>query len=227
MTAHEPTTAVERDPVCGMNVNPATSKHVHELQGSKFYFCCAHCVEKFKSDPGQYLDKRRPSGLVALGMPKASPAASAERDPVCGMSVNPAISKFTHEYAGKKYYFCSSLCLEKFRSSPKTYLDVAAAPNQPTLPAQTHHREVRGTRDDAPSYVCPMCPEVRGSKPGACPSCGMALEPDVPTAASRTEYTCSMHPEIVRSEPGSCPICRMALERRPLTAALEESPELP
>ena len=158
-------------------------------------------------------------------MPKASPPASAERDPVCGMSVNPATPKFTHEYAGKKYYFCSSLCLEKFRSSPKTYLDVAAAPNQPTLPAQTHHREVRGPRDGR-SYVCPMCPEVRESKPGACPSCGMALEPDVPTAASRTEYTCPMHPEIVRSEPGSCPICGMALEPRTVTAAIEENPEL-
>src|SRR5206468_2112444 len=103
---------------------------------------------------------------------------------------------------------------------------VAAAPNQPTLPAQTHHREVRGPRDDAPSYVCPMCPEVRESKPGACPSCGMALEPDLPTAASRTEYTCPMHPEIVRSEPGSCPICGMALEPRTVTAAIEENPEL-
>ena len=225
MSAPEPTTAVERDPVCGMNVNPATSKHVHEHAGKRFYFCCAHCVEKFRLNPGQYLDSPRSLGLVTLGMPKASPSASAERDPVCGMSVNPATSKFTHEYAGKKYYFCSSLCLEKFRSSPKTYLDVAAAPNQPTLPAQTHHREVRGPTDGR-SYVCPMCPEVRESKPGACPSCGMALEPDVPMAASRTEYTCPMHPEIVRSEPGSCPICGMALEPRTVTAAIEENPEL-
>ena len=225
MSAPEPTTAVERDPVCGMNVNPATSKHVHKHAGRRFYFCCAHCVEKFRLNPGQYLDSPRSLGLVALGMPKASPPASAERDPVCGMSVNPATSKFTHEYAGKKYYFCSSLCLEKFRSSPKTYLDVAAAPNQPTPPAQTHHREVREPRDGR-SYVCPMCPEVRESKPGACPSCGMALEPDLPTAASRTEYTCPMHPEIVRSEPGSCPICGMALEPRTVTAAIEENPEL-
>jgi Cu+-exporting ATPase len=54
----------------------------------------------------------------------------------------------------------------------------------------------------------------------------MALEPDVPTATSRTEYTCPMHPEIVRSEPGSCPICGMALEPRTVTAAIEENPEL-
>jgi Cu+-exporting ATPase len=54
----------------------------------------------------------------------------------------------------------------------------------------------------------------------------MALEPEIPLAATRTEYTCPMHPEIVRSEPGSCPICGMALEPRTVTAAPEANPEL-
>jgi len=72
-----------------------------------------------------------------------------------------------------------------------------------------------------------MCPEVRESTPGACPSCGMALEADVPAASTRTEYTCPMHPEIVRPAPGSCPICGMALEPRTVTAAAsEDNPEL-
>ena len=53
-----------------------------------------------------------------------------------------------------------------------------------------------------------MDPEVREAKPGACPKCGMALEPET------VEYTCPMHPEIVRNAPGSCPICGMALEPR-------------
>ncbi len=54
----------------------------------------------------------------------------------------------------------------------------------------------------------------------------MALEPEIPLPASRTEYTCPMHPEIVRSEPGSCPICGMALEPRTVTAVEQENPEL-
>src|SRR5260370_34714293 len=78
----------------------------------------------------------------------------------------------------------------------------------------------------APGSVGPMCPEVRETKPGACPSCGMALERDVPIASTRTEYTCPMHPEIVRAGPGSCPICGMALEPRTVTATAEENPEL-
>jgi len=70
-----------------------------------------------------------------------------------------------------------------------------------------------------------MCPEVRESKPGACPSCGMALEPEFPAASTGTEYVCPMHPEIIRPAPGSCPICGMSLEPRTVTSA-EENPEL-
>jgi Cu+-exporting ATPase len=63
-----------------------------------------------------------------------------------------------------------------------------------------------------------MCPEVRQTGPGVCPSCGMALEPEVIQApVTRTEYTCPMHPEIVQDEPGSCPKCGMALEPRTFT----------
>ncbi len=70
-----------------------------------------------------------------------------------------------------------------------------------------------------------MCPEVRQDKPGACPSCGMSLEPES-LAVRRTEYTCPMHPEIVRNGPGSCPTCGMALEPRTVTAVEEDNPEL-
>ena len=72
-----------------------------------------------------------------------------------------------------------------------------------------------------------MDPQVHQNHPGACPKCGMALEPAVPIQpASRVEYTCPMHPEIVRSAPGFCPICGMALEPRDVVADQEENPEL-
>ena len=68
-----------------------------------------------------------------------------------------------------------------------------------------------------------MDPEIEQDHPGACPKCGMALEPDLSTTPqTRVEYTCPMHPEIVRPEPGSCPICGMALE--PRTVVVEEGP---
>jgi Cu+-exporting ATPase len=72
-----------------------------------------------------------------------------------------------------------------------------------------------------------MDPEVRESHPGACPKCGMALEPATLAApATRTEYVCPMHPEIVRPGPGSCPICGMALEPRTVSLEDESNPEL-
>ena len=73
-----------------------------------------------------------------------------------------------------------------------------------------------------------MHPEERQDGPGACPKCGMALEPvdPVPTV-THTEWVCPMHPEVVRDEPGSCPICGMALEpREGAVEGAEENPEL-
>ena len=62
------------------------------------------------------------------------------------------------------------------------------------------------------AYTCPMHPEVRQPKPGACPKCGMALEPlSVVPPRQKIEYTCPMHPEIIRDKPGTCDICGMNL----------------
>ena len=74
-------------------------------------------------------------------------------------------------------------------------------------------------------YTCPMHPEVRQRGPGACPKCGMALEPVTAAPVTKTEWTCPMHPEIVRDAPGSCPICGMALEPRVVTLE-DRNPEL-
>ncbi|CAL1240930.1 Silver exporting P-type ATPase [Candidatus Methylocalor cossyra] len=135
------------------------------------------------------------------------------KDPVCGMPVHPAKAAGEVEHGGQKYAFCSSACATKFKADPERYL----SPAKP---------EVRPGGAERMEFTCPMHPEVRQIGPGACPKCGMALEPvSAAPPVTRTEWTCPMHPEIVRSEPGSCPICGMALE--PRTVAVEEDhPEL-
>jgi Cu+-exporting ATPase len=168
-------------------------------------------------------------------------SATAVKDPVCGMSVNPATAKHRLEHGGASRYFCCAGCAEKFKADPEKYLSQTPRPNSSSLitlgaPAvrPTAAEPISSSVDqlsnqppaDQPNYVCPMCPQVRASKPGPCPSCGMALEPETPSVATRTEYTCPMHPEIVRPGPGSCPICGMALEPRTVTAIEEENPEL-
>ena len=147
-------------------------------------------------------------------MASANPAVESEVvDPVCGMSILPSDAVGYVAHRGQTYHFCSQSCLDKFRASPDTYLRPKAAE-----PQQHAHRDTR-------EYTCPMDPEVRQIGPGACPKCGMALEPVSAAPLTKTEWTCPMHPEIVRDEPGSCPICGMALEPRVVTLE-ERNPEL-
>jgi Cu+-exporting ATPase len=164
------------------------------------------------------------------------------KDPVCGMNVEPSTAAGKHVYNGEVYFFCSHHCLTKFKEDPAKFLKLntdshhehahtAPETHGHTVHAHEHeHARLQPSKSDRAehdAYVCPMDPEVRESKPGACPKCGMALEPARASAPSiKTEYVCPMHPEIVRSEPGSCPICGMALEPRTVTLEEEANPEL-
>jgi Cu+-exporting ATPase len=153
------------------------------------------------------------------------------------MPVDPASAKHTREHSGKAYYFCCASCAERFNAEPGKYLNrpsdgagmiqIGSAQRPVQIkPVQIKTAAESGASSTAASYVCPMCPEARASKPGPCPKCGMALEPETPVAATHVEYTCPMHPEIVRPGPGACPICGMALEPRTVTAREEDNPEL-
>jgi P-type Cu+ transporter len=136
-------------------------------------------------------------------------------DPVCGMTVDPAGAAGQAEFEGRTFSFCSTSCERRFRDDPAAFAGRSPAPAVRTDAAA-------GQGD----YICPMDPDVRQQRPGACPKCGMALEPAMPRPAAATKWTCPMHPEIVRDEPGSCPICGMALEPVIATADDGEHAEL-
>ncbi|OCK57686.1 copper-translocating P-type ATPase [Bradyrhizobium sp. LMTR 3] len=87
------------------------------------------------------------------------------RDPVCGMSVDPATSKHRFDHHGETFHFCSAGCRTKFAADPVAYLDKDKRPKA-AVPEGT-------------IYTCPMHPEIRQVGPGSCPICGMALEPEV------------------------------------------------
>ncbi len=112
--------------------------------------------------------------------PVGAPASAENlpKDPVCGMRVDPAKARGSVEHKGQTYYFCSPGCVQRFQADPEKYL----SPKPPQLV------QLGGSIAPAPKaqpatqarpvvYVCPMDPEVRESKPGPCPICGMALEP--------------------------------------------------
>jgi len=144
-------------------------------------------------------------------------------DPVCGMSIRPSDAVGQATYQGRTYHFCSQSCLDRFQASPSTYLDPHA--DRAHTDDHTHGATPSHPHGDTREYTCPMDPEVRQVGPGACPKCGMALEPVSAAPVTKTEWTCPMHPEILRDEPGSCPICGMALEPRVVTLE-DRNPEL-
>ncbi|AIT81152.1 heavy metal translocating P-type ATPase [Novosphingobium pentaromativorans] len=94
----------------------------------------------------------------------AAPQDAAVRDPVCGMTVDPATAKHRSEPGGHSHYFCSARCLEKFEADPDRYLN----------PSDASPEDV----PEGAQWTCPMHPEVRQDHPGSCPICGMALEPE-------------------------------------------------
>ena len=88
------------------------------------------------------------------------------KDPVCGMTVDPRTTSLCHEHEGTTYYFCSESCLQRFRESPRAFLQSAKALEAPAAPGPA-----------GVVYTCPMHPEIVRDGPGSCPICGMALEP--------------------------------------------------
>ena len=87
-------------------------------------------------------------------------------DPVCGMAVTQA-SVYSAEHEGTRYFFCSAHCQHKFTDAPLQYINARIdAPTKSNEPGTI--------------YTCPMHPEIRQQSPGACPKCGMALEPEMP-----------------------------------------------
>src|SRR5580700_10972110 len=122
-----------------------------------------------------------------------SPTNSAEatsalaRDPVCGMSVDPATAKHKAEHAGATYYFCCAGCRGKFVAEPARFLAEPTHAPARSAHEHVHHPATPLAPRSLPSgaiYTCPMHPQIRRDHPGACPICGMALEPEIATEAT-------------------------------------------
>ena len=98
-----------------------------------------------------------------------------EKDPVCGMSVDPQTASHWLDYGGRRRYFCNPRCLEKFRADPEKFSDPEKKSAVPAAAAGS----------DEAWHTCPMHPEIRQRGPGPCPKCGMALEPELVEAEEK------------------------------------------
>ncbi|WP_050898492.1 MULTISPECIES: heavy metal translocating P-type ATPase [Nitrospirillum] len=85
------------------------------------------------------------------------------KDPVCGMTVDPATAAHRAQVGDTTYWFCSNGCLAKFHADPGKYVSATEMKTEaPTQPGAI--------------YTCPMHPQIRQPGPGNCPICGMTLE---------------------------------------------------
>jgi P-type Cu+ transporter len=127
------------------------------------------------AEAGDHL-KITKNALPALG------GGVREKDPVCGMTVDPAKAAAKFEYKGKSYHFCSKRCAERFAAEPEKFLGASGTAGMHTDDPAHAHASVRGRAEAGPAaklakYTCPMHPEIVQIGPGSCPICGMALEP--------------------------------------------------
>lgn len=131
----ENSSAIVRDPVCGMTVDPDAGKPTAEHDGHTYYFCSQSCQQKFVANPDAY---------------------RTAKDPVCGMTVERATAAYMSKHEGQRFYFCSSSCQSKFDAAPSAYLGDQPAPEP--MPAGTQytcpmHPEII---EDTPGD-CPKC----------------------------------------------------------------------
>ncbi|MGH9749176.1 MAG: heavy metal translocating P-type ATPase [Candidatus Polarisedimenticolia bacterium] len=116
-------------------------------------------------------------------------AAATATDPVCGMQVEPGKARGgSADFEGATYWFCNPRCRASFTADPRKFLEtprraavsMLVMPGSPARPA-TPGADPSPVAPGAILYTCPMHPEVIRDGPGACPICGMALEPKTAT----------------------------------------------
>jgi Cu+-exporting ATPase len=112
----------EIDPVCGMTVNAATSKHRFDHGGTVFHFCCAGCRTKFIANPDTYLKPKaatpapaKPGAIYTCPMDPQIRQECPGSCPICGMALEPldvtADAGPNHELAGMARRFWIGLAL--------------------------------------------------------------------------------------------------------------------
>ena len=142
-----------------------------------------------------------------------------ERDPVCGMNVDPEKAAARADHAGKVHYFCCHGCADKFRASPEKYLNAKPAGHAHTIPpVQLGGAAVKAAAVPAPTRTATASPSV--GTPGSMPAAARAAPAFATARETRTTYICPMDPGVRQDRPGPCAKCGMALEPElPLVAA--------
>ena len=186
------------DPVCGMTVAP-DGPHRVRYGGVSYLFCSAGCRTRFNDHPERFVTCPEGAG-GNHDHHRHHDSGHADRDGAHGGHRHPEShhgsavtsrcdrrqgqSRGGNDRAADHQEHCGH---QEHRGhdhgQPHHAHDVAHASRghrhaRPGAPAPAGARDAGTVR-----YTCPMCPEVDEPRPGACPSCGMALEPYALSAA--------------------------------------------
>jgi Cu+-exporting ATPase len=140
-----------------------------------------------------------------------------EKDPVCGMIVDPAKAAAKQEFRGTGYYFCSRGCAARFAKEPEKFLAAPGSSGMETAHSGDSAQGVTAVRRGHGATA------VHTGKIATSLQAGSETTETV--AAKSAYYTCPMHPQILQIGPGSCPICGMALEPVEVSLESEADPE--
>ncbi len=78
-----PADTTVNDPVCGMTVDPAKTKHHHVHEGTEYFFCSEGCLTKFNATPEKYLNP-----------PEKSEETQGNKDLVYTCPMHPEVEQF-------------------------------------------------------------------------------------------------------------------------------------
>jgi Cu+-exporting ATPase len=150
-----------------------------------------------------------------------------ERDPVCGMSVEPERAAAHIEHGGRSYYFCSTGCARRFEQAPEKYGAVATSRAQAAAASASSEplMAVAAAGTERARHAVPLREPAVVEAHQHAPIDGGGKLPNAPSSANDARYTCPMHPQIVQLGPGSCPICGMALEPMDVSAEVQADSE--
>src|SRR5579883_1328340 len=244
---------MERDPVCGMSVDPEEAKAKVEHGGKSYYFCCGGCAQKFQAAPEKYLAATSSAGDAAA---RPNVAQHVNRAP---MKIAPAatpmqIAGTPVQIAGigAKPPAMGSLPILGAAARVKDpvcgmMVDPQKAAGNVEHAGQTYHFcstrcMERFTKEPEKFLAAPGTGGMEGLPAGRVPSASarkgifsgaeaQISEPSMsepklrPSTPQNIRYTCPMDPEIVQIGPGTCPICGMALEPMDITTEEQADPE--
>ncbi|MBD8874029.1 heavy metal translocating P-type ATPase [Rhodanobacter sp. DHB23] len=187
--------AAARDPVCGMTVDPATSKHRSMHDGGEVHFCCAGCKAKFDAEPGRYLG----GGVGMAG------GCCPSRVVPLALHVQPSPPAPLLAPQSRRHPWRLSACPQAGEGSRAVLVKDPVCGMTVDPQTTAHH----ATHDGHDYHFCAArCREKFEADPAAYLGERKLVSP----VQAGAVYTCPMHPEVQQIGPGDCPKCGMALE---------------